>query len=547
MPDASISPALRWSVVTLAALIWFGLLGHRDLMGPDEGRYAEIPLEMVNSGDWLTPRLNGFKYFEKPALQYWLTAASFELFGVGNASARLPVALGGFLGALWVLYVGGRLWGGRTGLYAFLILVSTFYYGALGHIITLDMLVGVFMFLGIGALLIAQSDRSDPRRVRNWMLLGWAALALATLTKGLMGVVLPGGALLVYSLWQRDWALWRHLHLGKGLLLYLAIAAPWFVAVSLANPEFARFFFIHEHFERYTTTVHERNQPLWFFLPILLVGLLPWLTLGLGALLRPGFRWLAANPGEFDAARLLWVYAVFIVLFFSAGSSMLAAYILPVFPALALLMGRRLARRDRIGADQWLLLVLAVGLLVFTVLLPSLFGGRFPTGELERFRPWLLGAGCATLCSFLWLRWRGDGGARAVAVMALGFLLAGQLLMRGFQPLGQYRSTRALVEAIAPYLEPDTSVYAVAYFPRTLAFYLGRPVRLALTASELEMGIEQEPEKWLADWPALERSWRAAERPVAVMPTGVLDAFGTRGMPYRIIYRDSRQLAVVKP
>lgn len=547
MSDSSISPALRWSVVALAALIWFGLLGHRDLMGPDEGRYAEIPLEMVNSGDWLTPRLNGFKYFEKPVLQYWLTAASYELFGVSSASARLPVALGGFLGALWVMFVGGRLWGARAGFYAFLVLIGTLYYGALGHLITLDMLVGVFMFLGVGALLIAQSDRSDPRRVRNWMLLGWAALGLATLTKGLMGVVLPGGALLLYSLWQRDWALWRHLHLGKGLLLYLAITAPWFVAVSLANPEFPEFFFIREHFQRYTTTVHQRNQPAWYFLPILLAGLLPWVVTGVAALVRPGFRWSGGGGSGFDAVRLLWVYAVFIVLFFSAGSSMLAAYILPVFPALALLMGRRLARGDRIGADQWLLLLLALALFAVVALLPSLLEGRFPAEALARYRPWLLGSACALLAGFVWLRWRGDRGPVAVSVMALAFLLAGQLAMRGFQPLGQARSSRALVEAIRPYLEPETPVYAVGFFPRTLAFYLGRPARLALASSELKMGIGQEPEKWLPDWDAFVQSWQRQERAVAVFPAGDFPSYSTRGVPFRILYRDSRQLAVVKP
>ena len=547
MTDSTISPALRWSVVALAALIWFGLLGHRDLMGPDEGRYAEIPLEMVNTGDWLTPRLNGFKYFEKPALQYWLTAASFELFGVGNASARLPVAVGAFLGALWAMFVAGRLWGGKAGLYSFLILISSLYYGALGHIITLDMLVGVFLFLGVGALLIAQSDRSDPRRVRNWMLLGWAALALATLTKGLIGLVLPGGAILFYSLWQRDWALWRHLHLGKGLLLYLLLAAPWFIAVSLENPEFPEFFFIHEHFARYLTTVHQRDQSSWYFLPILLVGLLPWLATGLRALARPGFGWRPEHPGRFDPLRFLWVYALFILLFFSAGSSKLAGYLLPMFPALALIMGRGLARRDRIGADSWLLLLLGMALLVAAALLPTLFGGRAPAAALEQFRPWLLGAGYVALGSSLWLRWRGDRGVQAVVVMALGFLLAGQLLMRGFQPLGQPRSSRTLVEAIRPYLEAGAPVYAVAFFPRTLPFYLGRPVRLAITPSELQLGIDQEPEKWIADWPGFVREWQRPGPAVAVFKTRDFPDFSTGDLPMRIIYRDSRKLAVVKP
>lgn len=547
MTDSTISPGLRWTVVVLAALVWFGLLGHRDLMGPDEGRYAEIPLQMVNSGDWLTPRLNGLKYFEKPVLQYWLTAASFELFGVSNASARLPVALASFLGALWAMFVAGRLWGRDSGFYVFLILISSFFYSALGHVITLDMLVGVFLFLGVGSLLIAQSDRSDPQQVRNWMLLGWAALALATLTKGLIGLVLPGGAILLYSLWQRDWALWRHLYLGQGLLLYLLIAGPWFIAVSLVNPEFPEFFFIHEHFARYTSNVHERDQAVWYFLPILLAGLMPWLATGLRALARPGFSWRPERPGEFDALRFLWVYALFILLFFSAGSSMLAGYILPMFPPLALIMGWRLARLPRIGIDAWLLPLLGVGLLVAGMALIPLLGDRFEPAALARFRPWLLLAGAVLMISFLWLRRLGATGPRAVAVMALGFLLAGQLLMRGFQPLGQLRSSRTLVETIRPYVEAGAPVYAVAFFPRTLPFYLGRPVRLAITPSELQLGIDQEPEKWIADWPQFVQSWQQPGQAVAVFKTRDFPDFSTRELSFRIIYRDSRKLAVIKP
>jgi len=547
MTDSTIGPGLRWTVVVLAALIWFGLLGHRDLMGPDEGRYAEIPLQMVNSGDWLTPRLNGFKYFEKPALQYWLTAVSFELFGVSNASARLPVALASFLGALWAMFVAGRLWGRNAGFYAFLILISSLYYSALGHIITLDMLVGVFLFLGVGSLLIAQSDRSDPRRLRNWMLLGWAALALATLTKGLIGLVLPGGAILFYSLWQRDWALWRHLHLGKGLLLYLLIAAPWFIAVSLANPEFPEFFFIREHFARYTSNVHERNQAVWYFLPILLVGLIPWLASGLRAVARPGFSWRPERPGEFDALRFLWVYALFILLFFSAGSSMLSGYILPMFPSLALIMGWQLSRQPRVAVDSWLLLLLGGLLLVAGVALMPLFGDRFDAASLNQFRPWLLAAGGVLIISFLWLRRLGATGPGAVAVMALGFLLGGQLLMRGFQPLGQPRSSRTLVEAIRPYVEAGAPVYAVAFFPRTLPFYLGRPVQLAIAVSELQLGIEQEPERWIPDWSQFVHSWQQPGQAVAVFKTKDFPNFSTRELPFRIIYRDSRKLAVVKP
>lgn len=271
----------------LAATAWFALLGYRDLIEPDEGRYAEISREMVSTGDWLTPRLNGFKYFEKPALQYWATAAGFELFGIGNTTARLWPALTGFFCALFIWFAGRRLYGPEAGFGALIITLNYPLYVAMGHILTLDMAVSAFMVLGVTSLALAQTLRDQPRRLRNWMLLSWAACGLAVLSKGLIGLVLPGGAVICYSIWQRDWSLWKHLHLGKGLLLFLAITAPWFIAVSLKNPEFAPFFFIHEHFARFTSNVHQRQGAPWFFVPLLLGGTLPWLAVTLKGLFFP--------------------------------------------------------------------------------------------------------------------------------------------------------------------------------------------------------------------------------------------------------------------
>ena len=153
-----LSPTAKWLVIVLIGLIWFMLPGYRDLAEPDEGRYAEIPREMVESGDWVTPRLNGFKYFDKPAFQYWMTAATFKLFGESNATARLWVLIISFCCALWVMYVGGRLWGETVGFYAFLILISTLMYVVMGHLLILDMTLSAFMAGALGSLLIAQSQ-----------------------------------------------------------------------------------------------------------------------------------------------------------------------------------------------------------------------------------------------------------------------------------------------------------------------------------------------------------------------------------------------------
>ncbi|MCP3867244.1 MAG: phospholipid carrier-dependent glycosyltransferase [Gammaproteobacteria bacterium] len=537
----------RLLVVVLMGVVWFALLGYRDLTGPDEGRYAEIPREMVASGDWVTPRLNDLKYFEKPALQYWTTAASFTLFGESNGSARLWVALVSFLGAIWVMFVGTRLWGEMAGFYAFLVLISSLLYVGLGHIITLDMTVGVFLAGGTGSLLLAQSDRTNLPRLRNWMLFGWSMLALATLTKGLIGVVLPGGAIVFYSLWQRDWAIWRHLHLGKGLLLFLGITAPWFIAVSIANPEFPEFFFIHEHFDRYTSTVHKRDQATWYFLPILLVGMMPWISKGVLAFVKPGFPWLPSQSNHFDPVRFLWVYVVFMLVFFSLGSSMLAGYILPMFPAIALLVGRQMGEKPKPGLDAWHLLSVGTVMLLAVPFVELAATERTPIEALERFRPWLLGASLSLLGGFLTVRWLRQKPSLATTAVSLSALLAFQMLIWGYQALGESRSSRVLVDGIRPFTDAGASVYSVGTFPRSLPFYLKQPVNLALTRSELALGIEQEPDKWIPDWKTFRTRWTEEEQAVAVFKRGDFASYDTTGLSMRIVYEDSRQLAVVKP
>ena len=287
MPQSSLLS--RKSMLALAAILafsWFVTLDYRDLIRPDEGRYAEIAREMLVTGDWMTPRLNGFKYFEKPALQYWATAAAFSAFGVHEWTARLWAALTGLTGIFMVGFTGARLYGRAAGLYAAAISASCVLYVFVGHLNTLDMGLSFFLCMSVCAFVIAQQDAQSDRGRRVWMLLAWASAALAVLSKGLIGILLPGGALLLYILLQRDWGRLRQLNLLSGAALFIAISAPWFILVSLANAEFFRFFFIHEHFERFLTKTHGRFQPAWYFVPILLGSMVPWTLTMIPALAR---------------------------------------------------------------------------------------------------------------------------------------------------------------------------------------------------------------------------------------------------------------------
>lgn len=564
IPTQPVSGRSALLLFAVIAIIWFALLGYRDLLQPDEGRYAEIPREMLATGDWLTPKLNGLKYFEKPAAQYWLTAIGYKLFGESNATARLWPALLGFLTLPWILWLGRQLFGRTAGLYASVLLAGTFLWVVLGHTLTLDMGVSALMTFGLGALLLAQTRRDDPAAVRNWMLFGWGMLALATLWKGLMGLVLPGAVVFLYSVWMRDFRWWRHLHLGKGLVLFLLITAPWFIAVSLANPGFAKFFFLHEHLQRFAEKTYHYGQPWWYYFPLLFVAALPWVATTFGALFRPGFRWraerTAAGEAPFEPVRFLWLYAVFIVLFFSLSHSKLLTYLLPIYPALALIAGRRLASADENGGKTGArfrtdtAVLAGFGLLMFGISfnLEDFAKPNMPLAVLIQARPWvfaamaafLLGAGAA-----LWFRTRGP---RSAIALALGALLGFQCIAWGYQPLATIYSAQVLARVIRPVLNqartPATvPVYSLGRYDQSLPFYLGRTVRLGLYEGELAYGIKRDPGDYIADLDTFSAQWRAQPaQAVAVLAPKLYEQLAQEGLPMSVIYQDPRRVVVTR-
>lgn len=536
-------------LVLVFALFWFLGLGFVDLIEPDEGRYAEIPREMVSSGDWLTPRLDGFKYFEKPALQYWLTALGFELFGMGNATARLVVAVLGFAGALWMGFLGWRLFGRETGWFAFVVSLGSLLYFMMGHILTLDMSVSFFLSLGIGALLLAQNQRSKPNIVRNWMLFGWAALALAVLAKGLMGVVLPGMVMVLYTLWTRDWALWRHLHIGKGLLLFLAITAPWFVAVSIKNPEFARFFFIHEHFDRFLTSAHSREGGWWYFIPILLIGGLPWVWRIVQVIIRPTFKFNKFDQAGFSPLHFLWMYAVSIFVFFSVSHSKLPPYILPIMPALALLVGHQLSRIQTIWGELVSLGLWLVVLLGVIQYIPGMVDTVEPAAMLA-YRKWLIAAAATCAAGMLLAYLSRHRRLPAITAIGLSALLSFQFVWWGFQTKAPYRSSHEMAKSITPYLKSGTEIYSVGDYPQSLPFYLRRTIHLVMYKGELAMGIQQEPDRYIPDLASFVQRWQSEQQPIAVFNTVFFDGQfypHHKELAMQVIYRDIDRVVVVKP
>ena len=539
------SKLLPWLLLASFILATLYALGVRTLVPPDEGRYAEIGREMFASGDWITTRLNGIKYFEKPPLQAWFNALTFTVFGLGEWQARLWTGLCGILGVVMTAWAGSLVFSRRVGLYAGLVLASSLFWLAAGQINSLDMSLAGMMTLSLASVLIAQRDAAGGAERRAWMLAAWAAMALAVLAKGLVGIVLPGAVLVLYSAAARDIAIWRRLHIGKGLLVFFAIAAPWFILVGLRNPEQPHFFFIHEHFERFLTTGHRREGAWWYFVPLLLPGVLPWLGL-LPQGLAAGVK---RQPGRFQPRLLLLIWVVFIFVFFSSSSSKLPGYIVPVFPALALLMAVHLEAAGRRS------LLWAAGL-------PALLGALLPVGvavavgkghggaQLREYQPWLLCAGAILLAGGA-AAWRAAWTSRrdlAVLTMAVAGFVSTHLVVAGFEVYGKDRAGSTPVPAMRAELTPQTRLYSVGGYEQSLTFYLERPVTLVDYADEFTFGLAQEPGLALRHVDDFVAQWRrdAAAGVPAMAIIGPVPYAGllARGVPMRVVAQDRRRLVI---
>jgi 4-amino-4-deoxy-L-arabinose transferase-like glycosyltransferase len=545
----------RLALAAGALLLFFGSLGSYPLLEPDEGRYAEIPREMLASGDFVLPHLNGVLYFEKPPLYYWLNAAALSLPGDPAVLARLFGAFFGLagVGLAWLL---GRSIGDRkAGLLAALVLGSSPLWLALSRANILDMALTFFLSAALTCFWLAQAkERGAPGERLLWYGM-FAAAALATLTKGLIGFVLPGAVIFFYLLFARQWRLLLRVPWIGGLLLFLAIALPWHLLAARRNPDFLWFYFVHEHFLRYATPEAKRQAPAWFFVAILAVGLVPWSGVipAAARLFRRGNR-IGKLRDERPGLIFLACWAGFIFLFFSASQSKLVPYILPAVPPFAVLIALALAESEtepRIGAwsraggalGSLLLATLAAAMLAVAlgqvrqasaVVLPDVAAIAFP-------------ALVAALLS-AWFWWRGR--LRNLAVLAI----APALLVIGLVSLAPRAARRLsaapVARSLAGFLRSGDEVYSYRCYPQTLPVYLGRLVGVVEYQGELAFGI--------GHLPAAERArrfpkaaefrplWESGRKVYLVLETEKLPALVRDGLkPGTVLARGEKYLLMI--
>jgi 4-amino-4-deoxy-L-arabinose transferase-like glycosyltransferase len=541
------APREKWVYGALAALLtllWLATLTTRPLFNPDEGRYAEIPREMLSSGDWVIPHLNGLAYIEKPPLQYWATALSFRLFGVTEFAARVYCALTA-LGSVFLAWLAARRLGNpQAGWRAAAVLSGMLMFVVLGQLLTLDMSLTFYMTLSLVAFLLAQ----QAARPRPWMLLAWAATGLGVLTKGLVAAALPVAVLILYSLYSRDTTPWRRLYVAWGLPLFLAITVPWHWLAARRLADFLEFYFVHEHLARYLTPIADRQEPWWFFGGVFLAGSVPWTLSALRVLAGGWRRRAAAADAPFQPTVFLWIWVVFIGVFFSLSDSKLMPYILPLMPALALLIAMLPAqtlRRDFLFTAI-LTVIAGIALGLASLHWPSVIASSdrsayfLPLAKPLREIALLLTVSGA----FVLIRCARDA-TRAGVFLGVGWCLAWLLLIRAGALVAPIYSGVGLAAAL-PAADREAPLYSVGTYDQSLVFYLRRTVTLVGYRGELDYGLRKAPGVEIADVAQFIRLWSSQTRAFAVMERSMFDDLTTRGVPMRLLARNVNRVLVAR-
>lgn len=538
-PLPAASRVLLWALLAMAVAFLLVETGHTPFFEPDESRYAEIPREMLATGDFVAPHLNGYRYYEKPPLHYWAVAASMSLFGEEEWAARLPVKLSAAGMVLVTVLFARRRFGERVALLAGLIVATSFLVVALARINIIDTPLSLAVSSAAFAFASFQEHEraGDRGRARVALYLLHFSCAAAVMLKGLVGLVLPGGAILVWALLSRRISIVPRLFSPGPLILFLALVLPWHLAIARRDGEWFDFYVVGEHFRRYFESGHRRDGSHLFFLWALLGGLVPWTPyLGRLAGAFPSIR--RGEWRERGGEAYLQVFWILVLAFFSVSQSKLIPYVLPVWPAVAVLVALGLERARQLGAplraERWF------SGLAFGLLAGVAAAYAFGAGMAARYGvvpEAIVATAFLALGALLNLvPARGDARsprrpasterlALTVAAPWIGFVAA---LVFALPSVARSVTPWPLVAVLQRELRPDDLLLQRGHYLQAPAFYTKRLTPIAdLEWSELDFGRAEAGRRglYLSD-EEFARKWHGPVRVLCVVHFGHLRDFG---------------------
>jgi 4-amino-4-deoxy-L-arabinose transferase-like glycosyltransferase len=481
-------------VLSLFYAVW---IGSHALFTPDEGRYSEVAREMVATGDYVTPRLNGVAFLDKPVLYYWLQASAINLFGLKEWSLRFWPAFIGILGCLVTYLAGTVLFSRRTGILSgFILATCPLYYGA-AHYANLDLEVAVLVSNALLFFIIATRFEGKLRSAS--LIAAYLFAGLAFLTKGLIGLVFPMMVIGAWILILNRWAFLKKMHLFVGLVLFAGVTIPWYILVQKANPEFLHYFFVTQQVSRFLTKGDFNNKTaFWFYIPIVLAGIFPWCIFVVQAIAQHIKKvWQNRQAHASNLFLLLWLFLVFT--FFSIPKSKTVGYILPIFPAIALLVGNFLdtlwdqAKTKRILSGLVIFITLCAFLVVAFLMAPQIKGLDIQSD----FVPYLhMGAALFLIGGVASFFLFNSTHLKKIFCGLLTFVCLFLLLMTLSAPAINQRSIKPLISELNTLLQPNDEIITYYKFYYDLPIYTGK--RITIVADWKAPDIEQN-DNWLRE------------------------------------------------
>ncbi|OIO39562.1 MAG: hypothetical protein AUJ71_00315 [Candidatus Omnitrophica bacterium CG1_02_49_16] len=491
------SPAvfLFFILLFLSAVLFFFKLGDRSFRSPDEGRYAEVSRGMVVSGNWIEPKIYGVNYLKKPALFYWLVGVFFKTFGFNEWAGRSVPALFGLFGVLVTFWFVRKIFDDSAAFFSSLVLASNFWYLEVGRYLVIDAVFSFFVVLGLYCFYLAASAQKNKLR---YYLLFYGCVSFSVLAKGVLGLILPGISIGLYlGVMKKISGTLREMRLGLGALLFALIALPWFVMVSLKDPEFLKLFFLHENLSRFVSANFEHQEPWYFFLVLTPLVLAPWSffwkPLNLKAV------WPHKSESWGDPKIYFLCASLGMVIFFSISKAKLLTYILPSVPFFSILIGSAWARWRDLHAQKnapfgrkeyvpvFLLIFLGAVVVAGTPNAIKRYGQELPEGMGIYFQC----MGAAVLAG-------GVSALRAIrrrsvshlfyALIFMMVLLSGTFAFAMERMNGDY-TNKHFALSLKPVLKPGDRVFIYDH-PGALydfGFYLNTPVTLVGLDGELEL------------------------------------------------------------
>jgi 4-amino-4-deoxy-L-arabinose transferase-like glycosyltransferase len=488
----------------LALPVFFLFLGANAIWDANEAFYVETPRQMVLTGDYINPSFNGVPRFNKPVLSYWIVAGLYKVFGTSVVVERVGIACGALAIVLAVFLIGRALRSPRTGALAALFIATAPRVVMHSRRIFIDVWVTAFMALTLACFV--QALRCPEQR-RRWLLLMYVAIGLGVLTKGPIALALPALACAIWLVAERRLSDLRQLMLLPGVAIVAAIVLPWYAAVYAQHGwTYITQFIFGENLERFSTAMTPAGRDVWFYVPVLLTDLFPWAPLVIVSL---AIGWKRRAPDEAathaSIRRLLWIWIVTIVAFFSLSQTKEDLYIFPVAPAVAALVADLLASDATTPrrATGVLLLVISAACVFLAVAIGWVFGSGTYRVEDAIAASVVLGLTGLATCAL----WAVGRRPTAVFALALGFILFNYLFVSRVLPdVERFKPVPPLVKTFTGRAAPGAHLASLNMSLPSLTYYLNRPVPELASADEAAALLDAGSESWVV---TNDESWSA--------------------------------------